>query len=138
MALYSGKFGRVVLDGGVTLASVKWTALFSAEEVDDSSFEDAPYKRVRPGMRQCEITVEGFWEAGLHFFPPDLKAGNYVEMRIFPDAQNLQNQWFYFPLVLVLTLSVDAEVRGMIKYTMTGKSDGSFSYFGNNINVLGT
>lgn len=130
--VYSGKFARAVLDGH-TLASVKWTALFSAEEVDDSSFEDAPYKRVRPGMRQCELTVEGFWEAGLHVAPPDLKAGNYVEVRIYPDAANLQNQYFYFPLVLILTLSIDAEVRGMVKYTMTGKSDGRFSYFGNNI-----
>ena len=114
--------------GVTTLASVKWTITARCEEVDVSAFEDGPYVRVRPGMRDAEISVEGFWEETLHQNPPDLVMGEYVSLALYPDRNNLPGRFFYFPLILITQLAIDAEVRGLVKITLTGKADGPFNF----------
>ncbi len=135
MSFYSGKFARVRINGVTNLASVKWTLLSKVEEVDDSSFEDAPFTRVRPALKSAELTIDGFWEEDIHQNPPDLSPGQYITVELFPDAIQLPGRRYYFPLVLVCSLSIDAEVRGIVKYTLSGKSDGAYAFFDQNVTV---
>lgn len=118
---YSGKNGRCVLNGH-NLDGTKWTILERAEEVNLSCFELPRTSTWFPASRDADITLEGLWTEHIHKNPPNLKAGDVVELKILPDYVNAPQYEWAFPSVYLCSVEVDAEVRGVIKYTIIAKS----------------
>lgn len=119
---YSGKNARVLIGTNTYLCAVKWTVDMRADELDVTCFNSAGQGRWKAGVHDQEITIEGLWETGIHDNPPGLVPGDYVTITLFVDFLNIVTQVYVFYDVLLLDVNVDAEVRGLVKYTIRGKA----------------
>lgn len=119
---YSGKNARVYVGDSLYLCAVKWTVDMRADELDVTCFNSAGQGRWKAGVHDQEITIEGLWESGFHANPPDIRTGMAVKIVLFVDFINANTQAYTFYDVLLLDVNVDAEVRGLVKYTIRGKA----------------
>ncbi len=119
---YSGKNARVLIENTTYLCAVKWTLDMRADELDSTCFNSAGQGRWLAGVHDQEITIEGLWELGLHANPPNINPGDFVKIELFVDFVNSAAQVYTFYDVLLLDVNVDAEVRGLVKYTIRGKA----------------
>lgn len=133
MAVYSGKFARIQI-GGVNLTSTRWTVNCKVDALDITTQSDLGYGRYQGGVMDADISFEAFWDGTNNpFNVPSLKPNSTVAITIFVDRVNLPNaatQTFIFPEVFVESVSTDAEVRGMVKYTVSGKCVDTYSIVG--------
>ncbi len=128
-AIYSGKNARVFVSPNTFLEGTKWTITDKVEEADLTCFELPRFPTLFPSRRDCEISIEGFWADDLASYPPHFKAGEIISLKIWIDSVNLPNRYFRFSQVFVLSVTTEAEARGMVKVILTGKNQSTTFYF---------
>lgn len=121
MAL-AGKNGKVLIGGAYHLYGTKWSIVDRVEEADLSCFELPYTSTFFPSSHDADITLEGFWEDRIYYDPPKLKAGQSVPLVIYPDYVNLSTRYFEFRKVFLSSVNCEAEVRGLIKISITAKN----------------
>lgn len=149
----SGFRGRVTIQGlnpaaaAVNLLATKWSVTYKTELQDCSSFEEVtggpgmaltPISRYVQSMSDLEFNIDAFYdiEGGII---PAMKPGAKIKCSLFTnkpasaDSGNLASADNLSPLkkfeftAFVENLTVDTEVRGVIKYTLSGKVSGGSS-----------
>jgi len=132
----------------IALLATKWSVTYKTELQDASSFEETtggllgantPISRYVQSMSDLEFNVDAYYDA-VNGIVPLLKPGAFVTLELFTNkgadkgtvATNQfldpDNQWagagatrkFMFN-AFIENLTVDTEVRGVIKYTLAGK-----------------
>ncbi len=133
MAIFSGKNARVTV--GVTdLCMVKWTINGKVDELDVTCFESGGYAEYQGGFQEADINFEGFWELDDHANPPNIMPNTFNALTIFMDRINAgAGVSFFTSDFFISTVTVDAEARGMVKITVSGKASGQFNYPGPDI-----
>jgi len=149
----SGFRGRVTVAGIApayaesNLLATKWSVTYKTELQDCSSFEEetggangaiTPISRYVQSMSDLEFNLDAFYDIELGIIP-SLKPGARIKCQLYtnkaPEAKygNLAaannpsiTRKFEFE-ALVENLTVDTEVRGVIKYTISGKVSGGTS-----------
>lgn len=135
----SGFRGRVVIDG-IPLLATKWSVTYKTELQDASSFEETtggafgantPISRYVQSMSDLEFTVDAYYDA-IDGIIPNMKPGATVVLQLFTNKGEASGvnyagagatKKFMFTAI-VDSLTVDTEVRGVIKYTLGGKVSG--------------
>ena len=138
----SGFRGRVVIDG-IALLATKWSVTYKTELQDASSFEETtgtigglvgantPVSRYVQSMSDLEFNIDAYYDA-IDGISPSLKPGSLVVLQLFTNkgaasgtnyAGDGATKKFMFS-AFVENLTVDTEVRGVIKYTLAGKVSG--------------
>lgn len=130
MATYSGKNARVRIGGATFLCAVKWSVSAKVDELDTTCFENSGFATYIGGIHEADVSIEGNWENNIHANPPNIGPNATLALELFIDATNLAGVKFTFPALLVTNCTVDVEVRGIVKYTITGKTVGSYSFPG--------
>ncbi len=136
----------------VVFAAYRWSVNMKSEDIDATNFEGGGFEEwvtfvgqagvglgldgvgsAAPANRTvvgCDLSAEAFWDAANN---PLSGAG---VLKLLPGTQianvvfyvnNSQVKSWLFPFVKVSTATVDAEVKGGVKFSFTGKSDGRFS-----------
>lgn len=146
----SGFRGRVTVQGinpasaAVNLLATKWSVTYKTELQDCSSFEEVtggatgaltPISRYVQSMSDLEFNIDAFYDIETGIIPA-LKPGAKIKCSLFTnkapsaDYGNLAiagspstEKKFEFN-ALIENLTVDTEVRGVIKYTISGKVSG--------------
>jgi len=156
----SGFRGRVVInkanpavgDLPIYLLATKWSVTYKTELQDASSFEETtgglngantPISRYVQSMSDLEFNIDAYYDA-INGIVPLLKPGAFVQLELFTNKGTttvgfdpLTDQYasagatkkFMFN-AFIENLTVDTEVRGVIKYTLAGKVSS-----GNNIEM---
>lgn len=134
---FSGKNARVSLQpllpvaGAVTfLTGVKWTATLRADELDVTNFNTAGQGDYVAGVHDFDFNMEGTWESNIHANPPAILPGNVYGLIVYIDAVNLPNAAFASANFIIFDVSVDAEVRGIVKFNISGKARATYPQAG--------
>lgn len=127
MATYAGKRARVQVNGS-NLCATKWSVTNKVDELDVTCFEGNGFAAYDAGVYDADITFDAFWEYNVHAAPPLLVAGANAVIRLYIDYGALAGTYFNFPTALLTNVTVDAEVRGMVKYSVTAKAHGTYTY----------
>lgn len=128
---FSGKNARVSLqlygDGATTfLTGVKWTAHMRADELDVTNFNTVGQGDYVAGVHDFDFSMEGTWENNIHASPPAILPGNVYTLTVYVDIVNAVGRTFSSANFQVFDVSVDAEVRGIVKYSISGKARASY------------
>lgn len=141
----SGFRGRVLINAVgnntiVALLATKWSVTYKTELQDASSFEETtggefggntPISRYVQSMSDLEFNIDAYYDA-IDGIIPALKPGALVTLQLFTNkglesgvnyAGAGDTKKFMFT-AFVENLTVDTEVRGVIKYTLSGKVSG--------------
>lgn len=134
VAGFSAKNARVQVNG-TNLSAIKWMVTAKTDELDISNFEtttpDNIFADYTFGLQEAEVQVEAIWDANAdpHANPPNIIAGGTItNLKLFLDKVNFASRCWTFPSFQIFTVTVDAEVRGIVKYTFTGKNKGAYTY----------
>ena len=134
----------------IALLATKWSVTYKTELQDASSFEETtgglmgantPISRYVQSMSDLEFNIDAYYDA-VDGIIPLLKPGAFVTLELFTNKgasngvggiplnqfEDATNQWagagttrkFMFN-AFIENLTVDTEVRGVIKYTLAGK-----------------
>lgn len=133
MAAYAGFGGRVVVGRyGVALRFLpagRWSVRVTSEKVNVTTGAEAPsgVNRYLAGWFDVEATVDCFLVTDQDPFlrgePANLLPGNTVYLELHVDRSRVTRKWV-LPAFLVTDLTSDSEVRGVVKYTLTGCQSG--------------
>lgn len=128
MAFHAGYNARVEIDS-VVFCAIRWSVNESVDDLDTTNFCGDGYATRIRGIRQAEITLEMNWDETNNFFmtPPDAQVGEKVVIELYPDVDSNPADKYDFPSVLVTGINFDVDVRGLVKTTLTGMSDGSYT-----------
>ncbi len=129
MPTYSGKNARVSV-GGNFLCVVKWTINGKVDELDVSCTESGGFAEYKGGVQEADVTLEGFWELNEHDPAFNIMPNVNQAVVIAIDVVNAVGSVWTFPALFISGVTIDAEVRGMVKITITGKGNGLFFYPG--------
>jgi hypothetical protein len=138
----SGFRGRVVVGGTALLAS-KWSVTYKTELQDCSSFEEVtggangaitPISRYVASLSDMEFSIDAFYDVEGGIIPA-IKPGSSVACELFTNKGVEANfaaggaaKKFGFTGVIE-NLTTDTEVRGVIKYTLSGRVSGGSAIF---------
>lgn len=132
----SGFRGRVNV-GGVNLLASKWSVTYKTELQDCSSFEEVtgvngaltPISRYVASLSDMECSIDAFYDLDTGLVP-GLRPGTKVTCNLFTNKGIDANfgapgaaQKFTFDMIIE-NLTTDTEVRGVIKYTLSGRVSG--------------
>lgn len=134
----SGFRGRVVV-GGATLLASKWSVTYKTELQDCSSFEEetggaqgaiTPISRYVASLSDMEFSIDAFYDVEGGIIPA-IKPGASVACELFTNkgtsaafgVPQSNAKKFAFTGVIE-NLTTDTEVRGVIKYTVSGRVSG--------------
>lgn len=137
----SGFRGRVIV-GTSTLLASKWSVTYKTELQDCSSFEEetggangaiTPISRYVASLSDMEVSIDAFYDVETGIIPA-LKPGSSVDCELYtnkgasvpygiPAGVGATSKKFAFK-VLIENLTTDTEVRGVIKYTISGRVSG--------------
>lgn len=132
----SGFRGRVNI-GGVNLLASKWSVTYKTELQDCSSFEEVtgvngaltPISRYVASLSDMECSIDAFYDLDTGLVPA-LRPGSKVTCNLFTNKGIDANfgapgaaQKFTFDMIIE-NLTTDTEVRGVIKYTLSGRVSG--------------
>ncbi len=128
MAFHAGYNAQVQIDD-VVFCAIRWSVNESVEDLDTTNFCGDGYATRIRGIRQAEITIEMNWDETNNFnmTPPNAQVGEKVNIELFPDFDSNPTDQYSFTSVLVTGINFDVDVRGLVKTTLTGMSDGSYS-----------
>lgn len=134
----SGFRGRVTV-GGATLLASKWSVTYKTELQDCSSFEEetggaqgaiTPISRYVASLSDMEVSIDAFYDIETGIIPA-LKPGTTAACELFTNKG--ASAQFGIPAsaarkfafnVIIENLTTDTEVRGVIKYTISGRVSG--------------
>jgi len=147
MTKIAGYQGRVrigeELGSMANLCTTRWQVSWKVDDIDVSCTEHGwvsadqargpitPFTGHLPGITDIDISFDAFWENDLGLFesPPYLKPGAYLYVDLFLHKTLVNHRWV-FSSVLILDCTMDSEVRGVVKYSASGKvSGGQITYF---------
>lgn len=137
----SGFRGRVIV-GTTTLLASKWSVTYKTELQDCSSFEEetggangaiTPISRYVASLSDMEVSIDAFYDVETGIIPA-LKPGSSVDCELYTNKAASVNfgiaagvggtaKKFAFK-VIIENLTTDTEVRGVIKYTISGRVSG--------------
>ena len=138
----SGFRGRVIV-GTTTLLASKWSVTYKTELQDCSSFEEetggangaiTPISRYVASLSDMEVSIDAFYDIETGIIPA-LKPGSSVDCELYTNKAGSVTygipvtgigttaKKFAFK-VLIENLTTDTEVRGVIKYTISGRVSG--------------
>jgi hypothetical protein len=137
----SGFRGRVIV-GTTTLLASKWSVTYKTELQDCSSFEEetggaqgaiTPISRYVASLSDMEVSIDAFYDVETGIIPA-LKPGSSVDCELFTNkganpafgiAAGVGGTAKKFAFnVIIENLTTDTEVRGVIKYTISGRVSG--------------
>lgn len=129
-----------ILVGGQALTATRLTITGRAEEHDITNFDSVSgttlFHEVTLGKVECDLQVEAWWNSSQnpHGNPPGIWPGaQYRNVKVILDRQHANantQRTFEFPKMAITEVVVEAEVRGLVKYTFTAKASLSFNYPG--------
>lgn len=135
----SGFRGRVIVAGATLLAS-KWSVTYKTELQDASSFEEqtggangalTPISRYVASLSDMEASIDAYYDVDTGIVPA-IKPGAVVAVELYTNkgagvgvnfAGAGTSRKFAFQMVIE-NLTTDTEVRGVIKYTLSGRVNG--------------
>ncbi len=128
MAFHAGYNAQVQIDD-IIFCAIRWSVNESVEDLDTTNFCGDGYATRIRGIRQAEITIEMNWDDGNNFFmvPPNAQVGEKINIELYPDFDSNPGDAYVFPSVLITGINFDVDVRGLVKTTLTGMSDGTYS-----------
>lgn len=123
MAAFSGKFARITVDG-LNLIATRWSINFKADELDTSQFRTAGSGDWRGGVQDADISFDAFWDSLVdpHATPPNLRPGTTHQIILNPSIGDVPGSAYIFETAFCFTVMVDAEVRGLVKYSVTARN----------------
>lgn len=132
MAAISG-FGGSVLVGSATLPVGRWTVNIRGEMVDTSTFEHGLMHDYALVGREYEVTLDAFWDTNQNPFStplflvpggtaPTQTSTQKVALTLRFCRADTTTRIFSFVSFLVENVSVDSEVRGVVKYSLSGRA----------------
>lgn len=134
MAGFSAKNARVQING-TNFTANKWMVNIKTDELDITNFETTAanniYADYTSGVMEAEVSVELIYDVLVDPFSgaPSITPGTILtNLILFMDRINFAgvNGRFLFPSFQVFNCSVDAETRGIVKYSFVGKNKGIF------------
>jgi len=133
MAACSTKNARVEVGTPFsTLEATKWTVEARADEIDVTNFESGGYTDYLTSYIDANGTVDAFWDKSTNVpfaDPPLVLPGNQLAVRLHLH-KNTVDAYYDFPVAIILSSSVDAAVRDVIRYNFTFRNKGYFVYPG--------
>lgn len=137
MSAISGWGGRVRIGGagGRSLPVGRWNVVERLDPVEVTTMEHGGRGGYVAGVTDWEVTFDCFWDTALGGILLNTSAvvpgeatnagkddanssTNYLQVELFLD-KNVGTVWS-FGTVLVTNLSMDDEVRGVVRYTVSG------------------
>lgn len=134
MGAISGWGGRVRVGGvnGVALPVTRWTVTERTELPEVTTMEHYGQGSYAVGVRDWDVSFDCFWETALNpltgatnVIPGN--AGSYLQsslnsvvLDLFMDKSSATRVWT-FNNVIVSDVATDSDVRGVVKYSVTGK-----------------
>ncbi len=131
MAFLAGKSGKVTAAGGATVNVKSWKAKFVKDELDTTNTGSSGKREFQAGLQHIEFTIEAEWDASVNPFsatPFNVDSVDTLAISLFTDGAGTAN--LIMPTAFVSSVDIDAPVDGIIKYTITGKSSGSYTING--------
>lgn len=124
----AGFLGRVKATG-VNLKLNKWSVTPRSEDIDTTNFESGGYEEGIGGVVGADVTFEGLWDAGQNPYdnPPLLVPGTIIT-NVYLYINKNETQFFLFPSLRIIQAPVNVDVPGKSTYSITAKSDGSFTF----------
>lgn len=131
MAAISARKARVTI-GGTNLLATKWTVEIKSDEIDVTNFESGGFADYMTTYVDAMVTVDAFYDPANnpHGDPPNILTGNILEDVELWTKTTIVAENFSFPLLLVLSCTVDAAVRDAVRISFTGRNKGPFVYPG--------
>ncbi len=129
----AGTNGRVKI-GNVALTQAKWSVRPKGNLLPSTNFESADpltgiaYFEGIFGVRECDVTFSGFWDAAANPHTTFGLIGGAVISNVQIFVSRAVSQCFSFSSFLCIDVSVDDDVNGMLMISVTGKANGSFTY----------
>ena len=129
MAYKMGKDGSVVV-GSTTLCVKSWKAKDQTEKVDVTNTCSGGKREVQGSISHVEFTIEADWDETTHPFvnPPNIKSGETVAIELYIDVND--SPTFDIPTAFIESVDVDLSVEGVVKYTLSGQSSGTYTLNG--------
>lgn len=147
MPAFSARNARIIFDGSALLG-LKWTINAKVDEIDVSSFESEGYVDYIGGLWEADVSFDAIHPGGpsavTTLYPGRVSTGvfyldagtakavyNNAVADIppgFTTSSAAQGRFFSFPYLLITSVSVDAEVRGFVRLSVTAKNKGKFTY----------
>jgi hypothetical protein len=106
-----------------------WDVTLEAADLPSENFESNGFREGIFGFLGGEVSAEGFWDAGLapHANPPNLVAGtDLVNVKLF--VRRTGNRAYNFPSFRLLSVRVNNRADGMVRVSIRGRSNGTFTY----------
>lgn len=129
MAAYSGFGGRLrITRNGHTLALPvgRWTVNVNIELVDITNTDSGDIRQYLEGYTVPSTSFDCFWDSNIRPFEvePSLLPYqiNKTEVRLYIDKNNDSLTWRFTNFIME-TFEMTDEVRGVARYTVTGKQN---------------
>ncbi len=132
MGSVAGWHGRVNV-GGTNLCATRWQLTWKVDDLDVTCFEhgavlgtETPVSKHIPGITDIDVMFDCYWENNIDVFsniPPFLQPGSFANVDLYLDKASASAYWDTAS-VLITDVVMDTEVRGVIKYSVTGKHNG--------------
>lgn len=130
MAFVSGWGGRVKVVSGTALPVLRWQVNATCELVDATAGPTTHHTYVQ-GYNDLEANFECLWDTNLDLLSTNsasrIRPGDAITVWLYFDQNNVNRSWL-FTNFLIASVEMDDEVRGVVKYQVTGKQSGDSSY----------
>ncbi len=134
---YAAYNARVRMNN-TTLVANKWTVNVKVDDIDATNFEGLGFGEQITGVVSADVTIEFLYDptfANDNNFTfmqlvPSMSIGTYdfTNVKLFPNAIDNAASSFTFPRLTGLGVNTDVDVHGALRVSITGKSDGVFTY----------
>lgn len=132
MPACSTKNSRVTAGlANTVLQAYKWTVEVRADEIDVTNFESGGFTDYLTSYVDAMGTVDAFWDKDDNQpfdDPPQLLPGQQTNLTLYMHTDLLN--YFRFPIAIILSSTVDAAVRDVVRYNFTFRNKGPFYYPG--------
>ena len=132
MAAISGWEGQVLIGGATVLPVTRWNVSWKADAIDVTTMAtgtgavlgnlSSPVSAWEVGITDMDCSFDAVWDMTMDPIgssPPALRAGNLIRASFFLSQAN--NIAYTFTRVRITEVNIDDEIRGVVKYTVSGK-----------------
>ena len=135
MAAISGWGGRVRIGGaaGRSLPVGRWSATERMDPVEATTMEGVGQGTYAAGVTDWDVSFDCFWDTTIETILSNepsvipgtsakdyLNASTKVVLELFLDRASATRKWIFQDGVLITNVTMDDEVRGVVRYTVTG------------------
>lgn len=114
---------------GTILYQTKWNVAPEAALLDTTNAEEGGFENQITGVRKCMINVEGWWDGSANMYdaPLILVDGQVIAgLKLY--VNDLAGPFWSFPYATLSSPPMTADVKDLIKYTLSFKAAGSWTY----------